>query len=116
MPRSCGGCTVCCVVPSISEIGKPKGKACPNLGKAPHACTIYKDRPLTCRTFQCGWITNEDLPSRFRPDRCGFMLVGRQGGKIQVWELEDTPYKGSRFERAVSPRLRDFSEVEIVRT
>src|SRR5436305_14221849 len=43
-PRSCGDCTLCCKLLSITELEKPIGKWCPHceIGKG---CKIYDCRP-----------------------------------------------------------------------
>jgi hypothetical protein len=42
-------------------------------------CSIYLDRPKTCRVFLCGWIREEMngvlVPEEFRPDRCGIVFT-----------------------------------------
>lgn len=100
--RPCGQCTACCVAPSVEEIAKPCWEKCVHLGSAPKACGIYEDRPKACRKFNCAWRTSPHLPSRFRPDRCGFVLVGLEQGGLAVWELDDREWEGSRFQRHIS--------------
>lgn len=72
MAKACGGCTLCCWLPSIKAIQKPAGTMCvhctPNSG-----CKIYQDRPSDCRVFNCVWLTGK-LGDKFRPDRLGILF------------------------------------------
>ena len=78
-PRSCGDCTLCCKLLSITELEKPIGKWCPHceIGKG---CKIYDCRPQSCREFTCLWLDQEEWkpedrwPVEARPDRCGVVL------------------------------------------
>jgi hypothetical protein len=71
--RDCGGCTVCCVAPTIDkpEIQKLSGAACRHC--AGGGCTIYESRPPVCRSFYCAWRTVDIFDDSWRPDRSGVM-------------------------------------------
>jgi len=101
--RSCGSCTVCCVEPAVVELNKPCGVACQNLapGGGPNACMIYEQRPKSCATFRCAWLCDEGMPDKFRPDRCGIMLVGRPGKLLQVWDF-GAEWEGSQLHEFIS--------------
>ena len=79
--RECGDCNVCCVALTIEDkdLQKPQGYRCkntlPNKG-----CAIYDTRPLTCRTFYCGWRSLKWIREPLRPDTSG-VLVRMQYGK-----------------------------------
>jgi len=78
MNRSCGGCTECCtgqlhfqdkdmngnIVVATSELG---------CTKFANGCTIYEDRPETCRSFQCMYTIDVGLPESLKPSVCGFI-------------------------------------------
>lgn len=38
------------------------------------------------------------MPSRFRPDRCGLLLIGKPGGVLEILE-HGAEFEGSRIER-----------------
>lgn len=74
---TCGTCTACCTVFSISELEKPAGKTCEH---ACAGCMIYEKRPQTCRTYFCLYADEKaaalDLPEWARPDKIGVILNG----------------------------------------
>ena len=61
--EGCGTCTACCDVIGVDSVGKPYYARCPHLdrdhpgggGGGGGACTIYADRPHTCREYRCLW-------------------------------------------------------------
>jgi hypothetical protein len=107
--RSCGTCTMCCKVYSIKELGKPAGKWCPHRVQAV-GCTIYNDRPRSCREFFCSWLVDPNLGPEWKPEIARFVLsadafhrailVTVDPGRPLAWKQE--PYYGV---------LRRFSEV-----
>lgn len=68
--RDCGGCVVCCVVPTIDdpEIQKASNTPCRHSGDG---CAIYARRPRPCRVFHCAWRRLAVLDDAWRPDRSG---------------------------------------------
>ena len=65
MDRQCGECTLCCLVPEVPEMNKPINTMCKHCDKG---CTIWPDRPKSCRAFDCAWLRgamNDDM----RPDK-----------------------------------------------
>ncbi len=78
--RECGGCTACCTTMVVQELGKPEFTPCDKLlveqwRGAPKemGCSIYDDRPESCRVWSCLWIGG--MPARWRPDKCGLVFV-----------------------------------------
>ena len=72
--RSCGDCTICCSGTLIGDaFGHPfgNGKKCHYLVE--NKCTVYNDRPSTCKKYQCAWSQGL-LPEHMRPDRCGVIV------------------------------------------
>lgn len=72
--RPCGDCVACCEGHLIGNSYGNKfgnGKQCIFLVK--QDCTIYTDRPETCRKYQCAW-TQGLLPENLRPDQSGIMV------------------------------------------
>jgi hypothetical protein len=74
--RHCGECTVCCVTLHIdtAEFQKAPGIRCPHLCTE-GGCSIYANRPATCRTYYCGWRYLGFLSDTWRPDRSGVLLA-----------------------------------------
>jgi hypothetical protein len=54
----------------VPELRKPEGKTCEFCD---HGCTVYPDRPPSCRAFQCEWLKGE-LPLWARPDKIHVMI------------------------------------------
>ena len=73
--RSCGGCTMCCKILGIAELGKPGGRWCPHCVVG-QACGIYERRPGECKTFHCLWLLRESFGPEWRPDRAKFVMYG----------------------------------------
>ncbi len=71
--RTCGDCTVCCVLPNIDkpEIQKVSSAACRHC--AGGGCAIYETRPPVCRSFFCAWRTVEIFSEDWRPDKSGVL-------------------------------------------
>jgi hypothetical protein len=67
--RECGPCNVCCTQPVIldPELRKAPGVLCPNW-KAGTGCTIYANRPQTCRGHFCAWRQLHQFDDSWRPD------------------------------------------------
>ena len=67
--RVCGPCTVCCKEPPIIEavLKKPPGVLCPHC-RTNEGCTIYEDRPGTCRSHFCAWRLLPQFDESWRPD------------------------------------------------
>ena len=47
------------------------GAACQHFNAG---CTIYADRPKSCRSFECVWLMDPQMPHRFRPDQTRVVL------------------------------------------
>ena len=64
--KQCGDCSLCCKVLRIPELEKPKDHWCPNFA-AGTGCNIYPDRPPSCRSFRCRWLTDETMGPEWKP-------------------------------------------------
>jgi len=75
MSRGCGMCNACCTVFEIDELNKPSHSRCVHLVARPctKSCSIYKDRPEPCRTYECPWKQGFGS-SNHRPDKIGMLL------------------------------------------
>jgi Fe-S-cluster containining protein len=78
--RECGTCTLCCKVAAVEEMEKPNGVWCSHC-VAGKRCTIYDQRPPSCRTFYCQWMLEKGLGPEWKPERAKFALVKTEGGK-----------------------------------
>jgi len=111
--HACGGCTLCCKVMGVEEIGKPGGVWCPQCSVGV-GCKIYESRPAACRTFDCAWLYEAALGPQWRPDKARFVMAYELGGKRLVvrtdaqrpeaWKRQ--PYYGwlKAFAKAAAPR------------
>lgn len=88
--RRCDECDLCCTAVSVPAIGqrwngsptvpdfeKPASARCQYLAGSPgHSCTVYSDRPRTCREFACLWRASDTLlPESMYPARVGFVVA-----------------------------------------
>lgn len=98
--RSCGNCTVCCLVPPIDtpEFQKQAGILCGHCD-AGEGCRIHDRRPPACREWFCSWRYLDFLPDSLRPDRCGVLMTFDNG---------DTP-PGYRISPAVRLIITDLT-------
>ncbi len=82
MPASCDGCSECCKL-GIPELKKPAGPWCKYVHHGDYhikSCSIYSERPDSCRSFHCLWLLSQTRPGQqyqaeMRPDRCHVVLV-----------------------------------------
>jgi hypothetical protein len=82
--RLTGGCISC-------------GASCNLLFKCPHwsegtrLCSIYDDRPMTCRAFP---ITPSDIRDRDLASKsfsCGYAFAGKDSGRVRSRQSDNTP-------------------------
>lgn len=71
--KTCGPCTMCCKVMRVDELEKPGGVMCAH-ARPGRGCGIYDTRPVSCRSFQCVWLMDAEMPHRFRPDQTKVVL------------------------------------------
>lgn len=73
--RACGGCSLCCTVMEVRELGKPVFSPCANLAHG-GGCGVWGDHPGACQAFACLWRGSDSLlPPDLFPGDCGFMLA-----------------------------------------
>jgi hypothetical protein len=95
--RQCGDCSLCCKVLRIPELDKPKDHWCPNFA-AGAGCSIYPDRPPSCRDFVCRWLVDPSMGPEWKPSLCklvldtkpGFLIVHADPSVSKPWRQE--PY------------------------
>jgi len=85
--RDCGGCTVCCVYPTINkpEIQKLSGARCRHA--ACGGCAIYDSRPPVCRSYFCAWRTVDIFGEDWRPDKSGVLPYVETEGISEDFDL-----------------------------
>jgi len=73
MTRTCGSCTLCCKLTEVPELFKPVNKWC-GFCKPGRGCSSYENRPPSCHTFSCIWLSDPSLGDDLRPDRSRVVL------------------------------------------
>jgi hypothetical protein len=73
---TCGECGVCCrdLVIDDPAMTKMPLVTCRHYRGGTAACSIYDNRPHTCREFFCYWWWLP-LGEEWRPDRCGIVIL-----------------------------------------
>lgn len=103
----CDGCTACCkVLPIDSRLGRLKDevekhtiivKEGVQCSYCDNGCTIHKERPRICRTFDCVYI-QDGYDESLRPDKSGVIfekvrtkifLATIDEDFIDKWETEE---------------------------
>lgn len=93
--RECGDCTMCCEGHLYGEaFGKPFGKGQKCFYLQNKSCTVYNERPDTCKKYQCAWsqgIIDESL----KPNKCGVLISveGKPGSQYLKVIETDGPLK-----------------------
>ena len=72
MSNICGACSVCCTAMEVKELRKPEGVRC--LYLTDQGCSIYENRPESCRVYECGFRMYP-LDKKLRPDKSGFQIL-----------------------------------------
>jgi len=87
--RSCGECNICCTVFSVPEVEQRQGHLCSRWSRGV-GCTIYRNRPVACRSFNCSWLMYKSIPNELRPDKCGVVIreFGAEG--VPVIEFRES--------------------------
>jgi len=101
--RECGDCTKCCegwLSANINGHQMHPGRPCHFLASG--KCTIYENRPGTCRNYNCAWKSDDIFPAWMRPDLIGVIItkvthptrsdlthyeVAEAGGKLDIKTL-----------------------------
>lgn len=87
--RSCNGCTMCCKLPRIPEIEKPRAVLCTNCTVGV-GCKIYDRRPDACREFFCGYMLNATLGEEWRPSSCKMLVTYEAEAERVVIHVDST--------------------------
>lgn len=88
----CDGCTDCCIVTGVREIGKPYYCDCIHIKDS--KCNIYESRPDSCAEFHCLWQTGIfGRGTDFRPDNFGLLFdIEEESGKTWIAIYETRPH------------------------
>ena len=90
--RDCDGCRECCTGLAIEELDKPDFHSCEH--ECETGCSIYDDRPQSCRVFDCEWLKGLTAPGvaakDLRPDKTGLVPVVQNTKFGTVWTLFQT--------------------------
>jgi hypothetical protein len=81
--RQCADCSMCCKILKITSLEKPRFDWCSKclIGRG---CSAYDARPEECRTFECMWLYDKNLPEAFRPNKCHFVMYTHHAGYFIV--------------------------------
>ena len=71
--NKCSGCTLCCELMPIKEVGKKAGEKCPHQ-IALTGCAIYANRPRSCEKWNCAWISDAEAQHLDRPDVSHYVI------------------------------------------
>ena len=85
--RDCGGCTVCCTLPTIDkpDVQKQSGATCTHCTAT--GCGIYETRYAVCRGYYCAWRTVDIFGDDWRPDRSGVMPYVETEGIAEDFDM-----------------------------
>ncbi len=118
MTSKCGTCTLCCKLLPVAEIDKGANTVC-FYQRYFKGCSIYHERPSSCRTWSCLWLTDRSFSHFKRPDISHYVLdpspdyvtvidSGTQRSVkvsvLQIWV--DPKYPDAHRD----PKLRDYLE------
>lgn len=112
--RRCGDCVACCALMTVKEISKPAGQMCPKA--CAKGCSIYADRPGSCRAFECLWLQDEVgvWNSSHRPDRFGLMFSYQYGTAFGDVMSAFEVWPGASEEEEPAKMLRKLSEKMVI--
>lgn len=99
MSRECGDCYACCTGilwfndKSMTGEDVIASSNMPVCSKYESGCTIYPDRPITCRSFRCSWLEDEGLPESLKPNKCGFITYQNEDEEGKHTFIRQTKYE-----------------------
>lgn len=89
--RVCGDCTLCCKLLHVKELKKPSHTDClyqiDETACRP-GCSIYNNRPQSCKDFECLWLQEDDMPADLRPDKSHVVLWVNETGEILIASVD----------------------------
>ncbi len=105
LQRSCGDCDVCCTAMNVTALNKPAGTRCKHMKTA--GCSIYLDRPATCRDWYCMWVRDRHgiFSEAERPDRVGLFLTASRPDPDGQQTIYAHPIRPDALQRDPARRL-----------
>lgn len=109
--RACDGCTKCCQWLSAEVFGFKFGDGLPCTFLNHQGCSIYESRPDVCRSFQCYWKIDLNVPKWLKPDNSNVIMregklgsftcisiifAGKPDNKIYAW-MKEQALEGKNF-------------------
>jgi Fe-S-cluster containining protein len=100
--RPCDGCTKCCtwLRAEAYEYKFGDGVSCGYLKDT--GCGIYETRPDGCRSFQCYWKTNLEIPEWLKPNQVNVIMKHEYISRFK--------YINICFAGEPDPRIYDWME------
>ena len=99
--RECGDCTECCRSLAVyirdGDYKSPIGKYCKYV-KKDSGCGVWDDdKSKHCKRFNCGWLLNEKVPAKYKPNKCGvvFKYEDQNRHYAQYW-VNERDFKNSK--------------------
>jgi hypothetical protein len=74
-------------------------------------CKIYPTRPSECRTFDCLWLSDENFPDEFRPQKSKIVFTVEHGGR-RVSAHVDAAFPGAWQEKKLYALLKRWSTAQ----
>lgn len=103
--RSCEGCTACCTTHAILELKKPYFESCKH--QCATGCSIYSNRPPSCRDYYCQWRLGKIGGER--PDKSGIVIdIG------PVWDRAGNMFAAYGVFEARPGALNDATNRELI--
>jgi len=107
--RSCDGCTACCegwLTGVAYGYAFSPGVKCKFLSHK--CCSIYQARPYDpCKTFQCHWKLNTQIPEWLKPSRSGVIILQKYQEPFHYLRLVKT---GKRTDPKVYEWAKDHAK------
>ena len=72
---SCDGCSVCCYVLEVPQVGTDEWAPCQY--QCAKGCLIHRVKPARCRDYGCIWRLGVVKGEQYRPDRLGALYTAR---------------------------------------
>ena len=114
--KKCDKCSLCCKILPIQEIKKPENILCINCNEG---CSIYNNRPSSCKDFKCEWLIDNSMSTDLKPNNCDIIfekisdkiLIGNTDIKnIDAWKKDNVKkYIKSLNDEGVSVVISSFS-------
>jgi hypothetical protein len=73
--RQCGGCTLCCKLMPVRELGKAANERCQHQ-RTGKGCAVYQKEgfPSSCALWSCKWLVDPEASGLSRPDRARYVI------------------------------------------